>query len=552
MSRTIRVGRQEVTVRETLVDRVVGYFNPSAGVERLRSRFMLEAASVGGGYTGGKRDRRPTRNWRPPEGSGNADTLPDLPDLRARSRDLARNMPIATGAVATVTTNVVGEGLTVAPAIDRKVLGLTDEAAEEWESAAAKEWSLWCRCADFTRAQTFEEMQALAFRSALESGDVFALRRYRQDAGEVYGTKVHLVEADRVSNPARAADKEGMIGGVVFDGDGVATGYSIANRHPGDTMMSKGAMMTWQTAPARDEEGRPLVIHLFERLRPDLARGVPFLAPVIEALKVLGNYSESEATAALVASMFTVFVKSELGEDEQPIAGETVAGTKDELKLGPGAILDLAPGEDVQFASSNRPNSGFDAFVTAIFRQIGVALEIPYEILIKHFTASYSASRAALETAWQFFRRRRAWLAQRFCQPCYEWMLYEAVAAGRLTAPGFFTDPLIMAAWCRAIWRGPARISLDQAKDATADDLNLRNKLISREQVIQERFGGSFEATVAQLAEEERALDAAGLKPQPVAAPAAPAGPAPGGAAGGEDAAPPSSGGSDAEKADAA
>ncbi len=545
MTRTVRVGRHEITVRETLADRVIGYFNPSAGVERLRSRFLLEASSagVGGGYVGGRRDRRPTRNWRPPEGSGNADTLPDLPDLRARSRDLARNMPIATGAVATVTTNVIGEGLTVAPSIDRKLLGLTDEAAEEWETTAAKEWALWCRSADFTRTQTFEELQGLAFRSALESGDVFALRRYRKDPGEVYGTKVLLVEADRVSNPSRAVDKEGMVGGVAFDGDGVATGYSISSRHPGDTMMSKGAVMTWQTAPARDADGRPLVIHLFERQRPDLARGVPFLAPVIEALKKLGDYAEAESTAALVAAMFTAFIKTELGEDDQPIVGEAVQGTKDEIKLGPGAMVDLAPGEDITFANPMRPNAQFDAFVTALFRQIGVALEIPYEILIKHFTASYSASRAALETAWQFFRRRRAWLATRFCQPCYEWVIYEAVADGRLAAPGFFTDPLIMAAWCRALWRGPARISLDQYKDAQADDMNLRNSLVSREQVIQERFGGSFEATVDQLAEEDRALDAAGLKPEPVAAP---------GAMGGGDAAPSGDGGDDTEEADAA
>jgi capsid protein len=65
------------------------------------------------------------------------------------------------------------------------------------------------------------------------------------------------------------------------------------------------------------------------------------------------------------------------------------------------------------FVNPARPNPEFDAFVMSILRQIGVGLEIPYEILIKHFTASYSASRAALETAWQFFRRRRTWLARR-------------------------------------------------------------------------------------------------------------------------------------------
>lgn len=545
MSRTVKLGRRDITIRETIVDRVVGYFSPQAGMERLRARVTMEAW---GGYKGGKRDRRQTRSWRPSEGSANADTLPDLPDLRARTRDLARNMPIATGAIATVVTNAVGEGLTVAPSIDQKLLGLTDEQKEEWESQAATEFNHAAECADFTKALCFEEMQALALRSVLESGDVFAVRRYREDPGEIYGTKLQLVEADRVSNPDRVADRQGMVGGIAINVDGVATGYSISDRHPGDYLITGSQALKWTEVPARDPEGRPLVLHLYDRLRPDQARGVPYLAPVIEILKVLGDYSDSEATAALVASMFTAFVTSQQDEDGnvQPIAGYTDQTTAaNEFKLGSGAVIDLAPGEDVKFANPLRPNSGFDAFVMAVCRQIGVALELPYELLIKHFTASYSASRAALETAWQFFRRRRAWTARRFCQPYYEWVIYEAVARQRLIAPGFFENPLIRKAWLGAYWNGPARISLDQYKDAQADDLNLRNQLTTRERIIQERFGGTFEDTLSQAAKEDRALEGAGLKPQPAAATVAnSAAPQPG--------EPPADGGNDTEGADQA
>jgi hypothetical protein len=50
----------------------------------------------------------------------------------------------------------------------------------------------------------------------------------------------------------------------------------------------------------------------------------------------------------------------------------------------------------IDTANPGRPNAQFDPFVTAIVRQIGVALELPYEILIKHFTSTYSAARAAI------------------------------------------------------------------------------------------------------------------------------------------------------------
>ena len=60
-----------------------------------------------------------------------------------------------------------------------------------------------------------------------------------------------------------------------------------------------------------------------------------------------------------------------------------------DYKLAPGAILDLQPNENIEIADQKRPNQAFDPFVQAILRQVGVALELPFEILIKHFTASY-------------------------------------------------------------------------------------------------------------------------------------------------------------------
>ncbi len=535
---SIRVGNRTVTASPTLTDRVVSWVNPLAGIDRMRARLMLSAASTSGGFIGGRRDRRTTRNWRPKQTSANADLTPDLPDLRARSRDLGRNTPLATGAIATVVTNVVGDGLSVAPAIDRKVLGLTDEQAEAFEDLAAKEFALWGDGADFTGVQTFGEMQALVLRAVLESGDVLALRRFRKRPGEAYGTRVQLVEADRLSNKGRRADTANQIAGVKFDDDGLVTAYEIANRHP-DDYLPGAKVLEWTEVPARDTAGRRLVLHIFERLRPDQARGMPYLAPVIETLKKLGDYSEAEATAALVNAMFTVFITTpDAGDDETQAPVGTVVSSapsdKPQVELGPGAIIGLQDGEKPEFANPNRPNVAFDAFITSIMRQVGAALELPYEVLTKHFTASYSASRAALETAWQMYRKRRHWLARRFCQPCYEFAIDEAVASGRLTARGYFRDPLIRKAWLGTTWNGPARISLDQAKDAKADETYLKLGVTTRERIIQERQGGTFEQTVAQRAKEKRALDGAGLTPPPPVAPPQSGGdtdqpPAPGG-----------------------
>lgn len=509
----VQLGRKSVNVEWGLTDRMVAWWNPAAGVERLRSRLQMSAAT--GGYSGGKRDRRATRNWRPKQTSANEELAADLPDLRSRSRDLVRNVAIATGAIATVVTSVVGDGLVLQSQIDRDALGLTEEQADAWQRQAEREFAVWAKNPDFTSRLNWDELQELALRAVLESGDVFIVRRRRQDIRDTYRLKLQLVEADRVSNENFRANTAALVDGVEMDSDGRPIAYHISTRNPDDTT---GLKREWRRFEAGSTvTGQPLILHLYKQQRPDQARGIPYLSPVIEAIKQLGDYGEAEVRAAVISAMFTVFVKPQVLEDTGDasfIGSNDSAANVDaasEISMGNGAVVDLAPGEDVSFADPKRPNTAFDAFVMTVSRHIGVALELPYELLLKSFTASYSASRAALEMAWQMFRTRRSWLAWKFCQPVYEWVVTEAVANGRLAAPGFFDDPVVREAWLGSDWIGPARIQLDPLKEASADlvDLNMGTK--TRAQIIMERTGGSFEAKHAQLVKEQKARDDAGL-----------------------------------------
>lgn len=503
-----------------LVDRLVGYFNPAAGLERVKARTLL-SMSLDGGYKGGKTGRRPTRNWHPGEGSADADLLPELRDLRARSRDLARNMPIATGSISTNVGHVVGSGLIPQAKIDHEVLGITPEEAATLGRQGETEWSIFAASLDFTRVQSDEEMQATLFRGVLESGDIFGVRRYRKDPGDVYGTKVQLIEADRVANPNWSADRADLAGGVQIDADGVPVAYHMTNRHPGELTSGR---LEWTAVPARFTDGRPVVLHLFDRLRPNQSRGIPYLAPVIEALHELGEYTDAEVRAAVISAYFTVFVKKPTASEEGPLpTGQSSqnGGDGDEIELAPGAIIDLAEGEDVTIADPGRPNPAMDAFLTAMLRQIGVALELPFEVLVKHFTASYTAGRAALELAFFFWRRRRNWLARNWCQKLYTWMWEEAVATGRLQAPGFFDDPVKRQAYLCAEWIGPTRISLDPLKEAKADDVDLGNGATTLQRIGIQRTGGDWQDNILQRGRELRLMKAEGVEKTSASAPPA-------------------------------
>ena len=499
------------------IDRIVNYFDPVRGARRMRARAM---SAIVGAYNGASRTRRAVKEWGTVSADADADILFDLPLLRERSRDLIRNAPIATGAIGTSLANVVGTGLKLQSRIDAKYLKLTEEQADAWEDQTEREWRLWSESqeCDISRTMNFAALQELAFRQTLENGDVFALLPKIARRGSPYLLKIQLVEADRVCNENNAADTETLTAGVQKDpATGAPVAYHVLNQHPGMVRVQKHNGFTWKVVPAfGPATGLRNVLHLFETTRPGQTRGVPFLAPVMETLKQLDRYTEAELMAAVVSGMFTVFVTTGSGAvDFESLTGmgaETGASASDDdLKLGNGAIVGLKKGEEIDTANPGRPNTAFDPFVKAILEQIGAALGIPFEVLIRHFQSSYSASRAALLEAWRFFRTRRKWLVDTLCQPVYEIWLYEAIASGRISAPGFFADPLVRKAYCGTLWVGDSPGYVDPQKDVSAAKDRIDGRFSSLDEETALLTGGDFEANVRQMAKEQRMLTRAGL-----------------------------------------
>lgn len=517
------------TIRENVVDRVIGYFDPARGVKRLHSRAVM---AVAGSWIGASYSRRQTSQWKPWAWDADTDIVFDLNTLRSRSRDLVRSNPIARGSIETNLANVIGPGLSLQARINRDVLNLTDEQADAWESKAELEWKLFfeTREADCARILKGPEIAALVFRSALESGDAFTLMpRFRRGATP-YQLRLQIIEADRVNNENGRADSVGLVQGVEKDENGAPVRYHIQDQHPGMMLPGSAAKRTWTKVEAWGRNtGLPNILHHYRPTRPGQTRGVPYLAPVIEQLKMIDRYSEAELMAAVVSAMFTVFIKSQSGEFPAPMQPTTETGgatTDTDYKLAAGAIVGLAAGEEIQVADPKRPNTSFDPFFLAITRQIGIALGIPYEVLIKHFTASYSAARAALLDAWKHFTCWRAWLTGTFYQPVYEIFLYEAVSSGRLSAPGFFADPLVRLAYSGAAWIGPSPGQINPTDEIQAAEKRLSLAISTRADETAALTGGDFETNLRQIRKEKEALEKLGIAWSPGAAKAAAPAPA--------------------------
>lgn len=522
-----------------IFDKMIEKISPRAALQREADRFKLETIRSfrNSGYdeSGASRSKNSMKGWRARSLTPQEDIDQNLPTLRQRSRSLFMSAPLATSAIKTNRTNIVGQGLRLKSTIDAEFLHMTHEQAQEWQRAAEREFNFWAskKLCDATRVNNFYEIQQVACLNWLMNGDACCLIEYDKSTKKYfpYGLRLHLIESDRVSTPQSAgtyvdlmarnpATKNRIFNGVEVDSRGKVVAYHICSSYPGSNLYPK---KTWTRVKAfGDRTGSPNVLMIYESERAEQYRGVPYLAPVIESLKQLTRYSDAEMMAAVINGFFTVFVTSESGVTDQPFTGVTEEGdnvTDDDIsyELGPGMVNVLQPGEKIEIADAKRPATNFDAFVSALAKHIGAALEIPYELLMKSFNASYSASRAAILEAWKAFKMKRTWLANDLCQPVYEMFLAEAIASGRLRAPGFFLDPLIKEAYCKAQWNGPAQGMIDPLKEVNAAEKRISLNLSTHDRETTEMTGGDFESNIRQLQREKKLI--ADLEPEKAAAP---------------------------------
>ena len=457
--------------QQNLLDRAIAYFDPKRAQQRMMARGVLALA---GGYNGARRDKAQLSSWNPGSGSPTTDAVADLPMLRDRSRDEMRNSGVAAGAINGAITGTVGTGLSANPVPDHELLGISLEEAKTWARNTRRRFETWAASTDCDVARTcdFYDLQSLAMRSWLESGDAFVLTPRMAHPGRPTRLALQLIEGDRCCNPNRTANTPTLIEGVELDPVTQApVRYHFARHHPGDYFAGGN---TWDARDAYGTNGRRNVLHLFTPLRPGQVRGMPWLAPILEPLKQLDRWTENELNAAVTSSIFSVFAKMDpqAFQDIFDGDGESESLIKERSKwtgeLGSGKAINLLPGEELGSVSSSRPNPLFDPFWTAMVRQIGMALEIPFEVLVMHFQSSYSAARGALLMAWKFFKARRDLLATKLCQPTYELWLALEVSEGRRACPGFFASPEIRAAWCNAIWTGDGPGSVDPQKEVSA------------------------------------------------------------------------------------
>jgi len=490
------------------VDKVIGIVNPQAGYRRAAFRRATGFVSgfrnriSAGSYRGAEKSRL-RADWMPGAGSPDQDILPELQDLRDRSRDLNRNDGTATGITNTIVVNDIGTGIKPQSRIDKESLEITDAATIRFQKAAERVWEKWVPFADAGNRMDFYELQALVDRQVLENGEIILLPLMIKEVGRPYSLVFDLIEADRLATPMDLKSDKSIRDGVKIGDRGEPLSYWIRKTHPGEMKYRDFKKSTsFIEIPAKNKAGRINVIHLYHVLRPGQTRGVPFFAPVLTYFKDMADYLEAEIIAARIAACFSIFITKTGDASDVALArtSETNAAGQRLEYVEPGVIEHLAQGEDIHAFEPKRPGDNFDPFINRVLRIISAALNLPYEIVAKDFSqTNYSSARAALLEARRYFRMRQEWLAKKFCQPAWNMLLEEAWLRGELPAAGFYENFLD---WTRARWITPGWSWVDPVKEVIASQkaVDMGISSLADEAAAQ---GKDYEEVLEQRAREE-------------------------------------------------
>ena len=458
-----------------VVDSIVAVFSPQAAYNRVQSRLALEKAARN--YEAAQKGRR-TKNWHSSSSSPSRTVGPYLAALRDKSRDLSRNNAYAVRAVNSLTNSIVGGG--IVPSVVVKSTSATASAKREARiKALFKDWAEVC---DFDGRMGFYGLQALIIRTVIESGECLIIKKRTTDPNAPI--KLQIVEGDLLDHTkdGYTTQDSGFIRyGVEFDGQGQRVAYWLFTKHPGEGMMYQS-----QRIPAED------VIHVYECLRPQQVRGVPFGAPAMLRVYDYDKYEDTQLIRQQIAACFSVFVTQEN-------AGQFVSDMDRLERVEPGIIEYLAPGQQVAFASPP-PAEGYAEYTTRVLRGIAAAYRVTYEQISNDYSqVNFSSARMG----WIEHGRDVVTIRNTVVFPAltaiWRWFMEGAMITGKVDK--FYSVE----------WKPPRREMIDPVKETTALEKQVQAGFKTWAEALRE-LGYDPDEQIAEIKQYNDALDEAGIK----------------------------------------
>jgi lambda family phage portal protein len=396
--------------------------------------------------------------------SADAEIYNEARTLRDKSRWLVRNNVFAAKAVASLTSNIVGEGI-----VPRPVTGSPKRDRKIWH--AFQRWTYRC---DHSGLLDFYGLQTLLCREMIEGGEALVRKRLRKKKGPGdVPLELQLLEADFLDPMRNGILQEGglTIQGVEIDIETQKRrAYWLYPFHPGNMpYFVPGVPMMSQPVPA-DE-----VLHVYEQQRVQ-TRGVPWGTPAITRLEGLDDYDLAEGVRKKTEACVVGIVSGAENDDEDAI-GVTDADNNQVERFEPGMILRAHGAKQVTF---NQPTAvgGYGEYQVKQTQAIAAGYRVPYELISGDLSeVNFSSMRGGLiefrrlvgTIQWQIF-------IQLGLQPIWEWWCEAAYLADVIDVP-----------YVPVEWSPPEFAWVNPLEDAQTAAIEVRSGFRSWQSVVAEK-----------------------------------------------------------------
>lgn len=423
--------------------------------------------------------------------------------LRARSRDLERNNPLARRFFTLMADNVIGHcGVRLqarVPTVESEGTKKPQLHRDNGKIEAA--WERWGkpRYASADRRLSWQAIQHLAVRTMVRDGECFI--RTVPGFDNPFGYAIQILDADQFDDQyEQAADNRGrprIVQGVELDQWGGAVAYYMWTHHPGDYGVEKKRTRV----PASE------LIHLYIPRRAGQVRGEPWLAPVMVPLKMLDGYVEAELVAARTASAKMGFIQQ--GEDAigpDPNVPAADSSPRELMEAAPGVIDRLGIGETFVGWDPQHPMAGFGPFVDTIAHLIAAGGNVAHASLTGNLSlVNYSSMKVGQQPERDHWRVIQAHIVDHLCDPVYsEWLRWASLTPElRISAADLRRFEQVR--WQPRGWPSP-----DPQKDVAANAAAVAFGFTSPQRVIGED-GADHEEVLKEIAEFNTMAESLGV-----------------------------------------
>ena len=344
-----------------------------ATLRNVAARFVarsLEAAGGGRRFAGLK-----------PVGNLNNELAAGGAIIALRASALYHNDANIRAAVDSLAAHLVGYGFTPIP----------KHPDERVRKALSALWKNFVRVADPAGRMDGDGLAKLAAVSMIRDGECFALLQPTGDADAPL--RVELIHRDqlpldRFAETIPGANGNRIRAGIEFDARNRIVAHHFLPARPGDvTAPWDGNGLQTVRIPAEH------VLHIYNPVEIGQVRGLSWLAPVVLPAKELSEYRDAALVRAKVSAMLVGAIRT---PDGGPLLPGAAANGVQTSGMEPGAMIPLAPGEDITF---NTPptNVDFEPFVKAQLRAMASGVGSTYEQISGDLSqTSFSSARVGL------------------------------------------------------------------------------------------------------------------------------------------------------------